>query len=56
MTYKVQIYQEIYTDLGITAKNQEEAERKALAGQYTEDAVLDVTIKESEVLETTEIL
>lgn len=49
-TYRITIYQEVYTELKITTKNKYDAQSKALSSDYSEDAVLDVTVKESDVL------
>lgn len=50
MKFKVTLYQESYTEVEVDAENLEEAKDKVLSGDYDDDDVLDVTVKESEIV------
>lgn len=51
--FKVQVYQETYTDFIVDAECEDEACDKALMGEY--EFIEDVTTKESEVMGSSEI-
>lgn len=49
-TYRVTVYAETYTEIDIVADDEFEAGDLALAGEYEDDAIHDVTTKESSVV------
>ena len=51
MKHKVVLYQETYTTVEIEAENQLDANVKVSIGEYRKKDIVDVTVKESEVLE-----
>lgn len=50
MKYKVTLYQETYTEVEIEASSLEQANDFVLSGKFTEDDVVDISVKESEII------
>lgn len=53
--YSVTIYTEVYTSVLVSANSDEEARDMVLSGEYDDDDIEDVTVKESDVLSVDEI-
>jgi hypothetical protein len=50
MKFKVTLYQETYTEVEIEADSLEQANDLVLSGKFTENDIVDVTVKESEII------
>jgi len=50
MKHKVCIYQETYTTIEIDAPDRESAEELVMSGEYNDNEVTDVTVKQSEII------
>lgn len=46
-TYKVTLYQETYTEVIIEASSLEEAQELVMSGEFNEEDIHDVSVKES---------
>lgn len=51
MKYKVTLYQETYTEVEIEAKSLSDAKELVMSGEFDDDDVLDVTVKQSEIID-----
>jgi hypothetical protein len=50
MKFKVTLLQETYTDILIEADDSHMASEKVLMGEFDEDDITDVTVKDSEII------
>jgi hypothetical protein len=53
--YKVTLYTEQYTEIEVDALSSEDAEDMVISGNYSEDQILDVSVKESDIIKTEEL-
>ena len=51
MKHRVMLYAETFTEIEVEADDLETAKEKALTGEYSDDDIIDVTVKESEIID-----
>jgi uncharacterized alpha/beta hydrolase family protein len=54
--YKVTLYVEQYTEVEVEASSEEEAEDMVISGDYSDEQIIDTTVKESDVVDVRELV
>lgn len=50
MKFRSTLYTETYTEVELECESQEECDELVLSGDYEEDEIIDITVKESEII------
>ncbi len=53
--FKVTLYQETYTEIEVFADDEDAAKELVLSGEFNDDDIQDVTVKDSDVIDVEEV-